>query len=106
MMTSKKKIEKYPNEEVSRQYLFHGTARESVISILENNFDLKYCRSKKLGKGFYFSDLLDVSWRYSSTRGDSFSVLVCDTFYLKDKFEIYEDKIMANSIPENGVRFG
>ena len=105
----KKKIKKCPN--VSQQYLFHGTERDAVFGILEDEFT--FSKGGKLGKGAYFSDLLDVSWRYPKNYnnipkpGDSFPVLVCDTFYSKNEFQICESKIYGDKkIPKNGVRFG
>ena len=99
------------NTNVSQQYLFHGTKKNFIISILKEGFDMDKCQIGKFGKGAYFSDSLDVSYRYSKRScnipqiGDSFPVLICDTFYLKDKFEFY-DKKNNGAIERFGVTFG
>ena len=101
-------------EEVEEKLLFHGTKVEYIASILKTFVDIDRNTSTKLGKGFYLSDLFEVSWRYRNSKdvdkkipeiGDSFPILVCDTFYSKNKVElcyegIYEDEL----IPKNHIR--
>ena len=75
--------------------LFHGTKTEYIVSILKTFIDIGKNRTSKVGKGFYLSDLLDVSWLYGNKQentkipevGDSFSVLVVDSFYSESKIE-------------------
>jgi len=75
--------------------LFHGTKTEYIVSILKTFIDIGKNRASKVGKGFYLSDLLDVSWLYGNKQentkipevGDSFSVLVVDSFYSESKIE-------------------
>ena len=65
-----------------------------------------------MGKGFYLSDLLDVSWIYGMNKlnipniGDSFSVLVVNTFYSDSQVEYcYERPKKENvKVPKNGIR--
>ena len=79
--------------ETEEKLLFHGTKVEYIASILKTFVDIDKTFSNKLGKGFYLSDLFEVSWRYRNSVniddnipkiGESFSVLVCDTFYAKN----------------------
>ena len=101
---------------VEEKLLFHGTKEDFIVSILKTFVDIKKNKIYKLGKGFYLSDLFDASWRYNSSSsvivnpnipkiGDSFSVLVCNTFYSKKHVEhcyktIYKEEI----IPINHLR--
>ena len=65
-----------------------------------------------MGKGFNLSDLLDVSWIYGMRTlnipdiGDSFSVLVVNTFYSDSQVEYcYESPKNGNEkVPKNGIR--
>ena len=86
--------------ETEEKLLFHGTKVKHIASILKTFVDIDKSESNKLGKGFYLSDLFEVSWRYRKFRddnipkiGDSFSVLVCDTFYARDKIDHCHKKI-------------
>ena len=45
---------------------FHGTIPKYIVSILKTSIDMSKNRVNKVGKGFYLSDLLDVSWIYSN----------------------------------------
>ena len=103
---------KCPN--VEEQLLYHGTKVDYIVSILSSFIDINRNTCTKLGKGFYLSDLFEVSWRYRSSTsvdnkipkiGDSFSILVCNTFYSKNHIEycykpINNDKL----IPLNHLR--
>ena len=87
--------------ETEEKLLFHGTDVNTIASILKTFVDIDRNKKYKLGKGFYLSDLFEVSWRYRITDiddnipkiGDSFSVLVCDTFYARDKIDHCHKKI-------------
>ena len=78
--------------ETEEKLLFHGTKVENIASILKIFVDIDKNSSNKLGKGFYLWDLFEVSWRYRiwdidnniPKIGESFSVLVWDTFYAKN----------------------
>ena len=76
----KKNKENCPN--VKEQLLFHGTKNEYLVSILKTFIDISKNTCNKIGKGFYMSDLFEVSWRYGTDYnsipkiGDSFSVLI------------------------------
>ena len=99
---------------VEEKLLFHGTKVDYIVSILSSFIDISRNTCTKLGKGFYLSDLFEVSWRYRSSTsvdsdipkiGDSFSILVCNTFYSKNHVElcykpIYNEKL----IPLNHLR--
>ena len=101
-------------EEVEEKLLFHGTTVENIASILKTFVDIDKNNTFKLGKGFYLSDLFEVSWRYRSSNnvdkkipeiGDSFPILVCNTFYSKKNIELcYESLNKAILIPKNHIR--
>jgi len=106
----KKNKEQCPN--IKEQLLFHGTKNEYIVSILKTFIDIEQNKGNKLGKGFYLSDLFEVSWRYGGgwgnipKVGDSFSVLVCNTYYSQDLFENIQKEIWKDElIPKNAVRF-
>jgi hypothetical protein len=106
----KKNKEKCLN--AKEQLLFHGTKNEYLVSILKTCIDINKNNAYKLGKGFYLSDLFEVSWRYGGgwskipKVGDSFSVLVCNTYYSKDLFENCQKEIWKEElIAKNAVRF-
>jgi hypothetical protein len=107
----KKNKEKCDN--VKEQLLYHGTKVDFVVSILNTSIEIDKNKGNKIGKGFYLSDLFEVSWRYGKNRhripkvGDSFSVLVCNTYYDEKLFENYqkEDLYKDELIPKNAVRF-
>ena len=105
----KKSKEDCPN--VKEQLLFHGTKNNYVVSILKSYIDISKNNTNKLGKGFYLSDLFDVSWRYGvgwakiPKVGDSFSVLVCNTYYSEDKVENLQEEVWNEDlIDKNAVR--
>ena len=101
---------------VEEKLLFHGTKEDFIVSILKTFVDIKKNKIYKLGKGFYLSDLIEVSWRYKNSSsvivnpnipkiGDSFSVLVCNTFYSKDHIKhCYETIYKEEIIPINHIR--
>ena len=78
--TFKKNKENCPN--MKEKLYFHGTKPEYIVSILKDSININKNTLTKIAKGFYLSDLLDVSWIYSNNSkkipdvGDSFSVLV------------------------------
>ena len=80
-------------ENMREKILFHGTKTEFLVSILKTFVDIDKNSVSKMGKGFYLSDILNVSWIYNNRCtnipkiGDSFSVLVCDTYYSESKIE-------------------
>ena len=90
---------------------FHGIKPEYIVSILKNSIDIDRNTTIKVGKGFYLSDLLDVSWIYSNNNtkipdvGDSFSILVVNCYYSETKMEYYyggEEKKVPG--PKDGIR--
>ena len=101
-------------EEVEEKLLFHGTKVEYIASILKTFVDIDRNTCTKLGKGFYLSDLFEVSWRYRNSKdvdkkipeiGDSFPILVCNTFYSKNNVEVcYKGVYDDNLIPKNHIR--
>ena len=84
--------------------LFHGTKNKYLVSILKTFIDIEKNTAYKLGKGFYLSDLFEVSWRYGvglgniPKIGDSFSVLVCNTYYSQDLFENIQKAIWKDEL--------
>lgn len=93
------------------QLLFHGTSDNCITSILSTFIDIDKNNSNKIGKGFYMSDLFEVSWRYGKNSynipkvGDSFSVLVCNTYYSNNLVEkCYQPIWKPTPAPKNGVR--
>ncbi len=104
---------KCPN--VEEKLLFHGTKEDHIVSILKTFINIDRNKTYKLGKGFYLSDLFEVSWRYRSSNGydpnipkigDSFSILICNTFYSKNHIEhCYKEIFKDETIPMNHLRF-
>ena len=94
--------------------LFHGTKTEYIVSILKTFIDIGKNKASKVGKGFYLSDLLDVSWIYGNKGekrkipevGDSFSVLVVDSFYSESKIEYCYERPpkTKEKVQKNGIR--
>jgi hypothetical protein len=102
-------------ENMREKILFHGTKTEFLVSILKTFVDINKNQCSKIGKGFYLSDILDVSWIYGNRTlnipkiGDSFSVLVCDTYYSESKIEycyenLWEQEEEKMIVPKNGIR--
>ena len=106
------KKEKNDCENMKEKLLFHGTTPEYIVSILKTFINIEKNKRCKVGKGFYLSDLLDVSWIYGMKTqkipniGDSFSVLVVNTFYSDSQVEYcYEKpKKEKEKVPKNGIR--
>ena len=101
-------------ENIKEQLLFHGTKNEYLVSILKTSINIDKNTANKIGKGFYLSDLFEVSWRYGNWEkkdkipkvGDSFSVLVCNTYYNEKLFENFQKEIWKDElIPKYAVRF-
>ena len=100
--------------EAVEQLLFHGTIVESIASILKTFVDIEKNQCSKIGKGFYLSDLFEVSWRYRSSEnvddnipeiGDSFPILVCNTYHSKNNVEYcYSCKKDGKRIDLNHLR--
>ena len=67
-----------------RKNFISRTKTDYIVSILKTFVDINKNTASKIGKGFYLSDILDVSWIFHDRKydipkiGDSFSVLVCD----------------------------
>ena len=83
-----------------KRILFHGTNSSSISKILADHFIESKCAI--FGPGFYFTDSLDYTWYYADDSGevgsrknfeiipkikDSFSFIVANVYYDKDKFE-------------------
>ena len=116
------KIRKNKCIDMREKLLFHGTKTEYIVSILKTFIDIGKNTATKAGKGFYLSDLLDVSWLYNNRKnkkekdnkkkkeipeiGDSFSVLVVNTYYSHSKIEYCYKKppIGKEKVPKNGIR--
>ena len=113
-----KKMDKYLEEKSNcmnriEQIVFHGTALNSAILIVSDQFrDSKY---HKIGKGVYFTDMLDYAWRYSKgdgsrvtnipKLGDYFSIVASDIYYDKNKIEVVYDNSTKNiPVRKFGVR--
>ena len=64
------------DRKVKELLLFHGTKKESLNSILENNFDLGLCVRMAHGDGIYMSEHPEVSFGY----GDQ--LLLCRVSHL------------------------
>ena len=94
--------------------LFHGTKTKYIVSILKTFIDIGKNRASKVGKGFYLSDLLDVSWIYGNKEekakipevGDSFSVLVVDSFFSESNIEYCYKRPPREKekVPKGGIR--
>ena len=96
---------------VKEQLLFHGTSDENISLILKTFIDIDKNKGNKIGKGFYLSDLFEVSWKYRNhfnfipKIGDSFSILVCSIYYSESQIQNYYKAIYQNiEVPKNGVR--
>ena len=107
------KINKNNCPNMKEKLLFHGTKPEYIVTILKTFIDIGRNTTSKVGKGFYLSDLLDVSWIYSNQYGDripgvgdSFSVLVVNTYYSESKIEYcYKNpKYGEMLVPKDGIR--
>ena len=101
-------------KKMKEKLLFHGTKTEYIVSILKTFIDIGKNTASKMGKGFYLSDILDVSWIYGKRQrdipkiGDSFSVLVCNTYYSESQIDYcYTHPEKGKEIvPTNGIRIG
>ena len=101
-------------KEMKEKILFHGTKTEYIVSILKTFIDIGKNAVSKMGKGFYLSDILDVSWIYGKRKtqipevGDSFFVLVCNTYYSESKIDwrYSRPKKGEEIVPTNGIRIG
>lgn len=99
---------------VKEKLLFHGTKTEYIVKILKTFIDIGKNTASKMGKGFYLSDILDVSWIYGKRErnipkvGDSFSVLVCNTYYSESQIDYCykRPKKGKEIVPTNGIRIG
>ena len=93
-----------------RKTIISWTQPEYIASILYNSIDIDRNKVTKVGKGFYLSDLLDVSWIYSNRNikipdvGDSFSVLVVNCYYSEIKMENYYGGKVEEKVPKDGIR--
>ena len=90
--------------------LYHGTKLNSALSILSSEF--RESSHHVIGKGVYFTDLLDYAWNYSRINathiprvGDSFSFVASEVYYDNSKFELVYDSTTRNDpVPKYGVR--
>ena len=90
--------------------LFHGTKLYSAINILSNQF--RDSKIHYIGKGVYFTDLIDYAWNYSTTRfgsiprvGESFSFVASEVYYDNSKCEfVYNNDTFNDPVQKNGVR--
>ena len=103
---------------IEKKMLFHGTNSNCISRILADHFNES---TKHLfGPGFYFSDSLDYTWFYSNDSNkehnrinfrkipeinDTFSFIVAEVYYDKDKFEqVYDISKKNTKVPEFGIR--
>ena len=105
-------------ENIEKKILFHGTNSNCISLILGGHFKDSNCAI--FGPGVYFSDLLDYTWYYADDSGqkasrenfnkipkinDSFSFIVANVYYDKDKFEqVYDCGKQDIEVPKNGIR--
>jgi hypothetical protein len=89
--------------------LYHGTTKEAAISIVSTQF--RDSNHHAIGKGVYFTDLLDYAWNYSRTKysipsvGDSFSFVASEIYYDSSKYEfVYDIHTINDPVQKNGVR--
>ena len=103
---------------IEKKILFHGTNSKSISLILGSHFNKS--KIHIFGPGIYFSDLLDYTWYYADDSGkqgsrknfnnipkihDSFSFIVANVYYDKDKFDQVYDCTKKNiEVPEFGIR--
>ena len=103
---------------IEKKILFHGTNSKSISLILGSHFNKS--KIHIFGPGIYFSDLLDYTWYYTDDSGkqgsrknfnnipkihDSFSFIVANVYYDKDKFDQVYDCTKKNiEVPEFGIR--
>ena len=96
------------------KFLFHGTTIKCAKSILSTQFRDSKCHA--FGKGVYFTDMLDYTWRYSKDNeylkeipkiGDSFSIVVSEIYYNNNMFEtVYDTEKRNLEVPKYGIRHG
>jgi len=103
---------------IEKKILFHGTNSVCISKILADHF--KYSTKHMFGPGVYFSDSLDYVWYYADDSDikpnrnnfrkipqikESFSFIVAEVFYDKDKFEqIYDTSKRDEKVQEFGIR--
>jgi len=113
-----KKMDKYLEEKDKcmnriEQIVFHGTKLNSAILIVSDQF--RDSRYHKIGKGVYFTDMLDYAWRYHKgdgsretnipKLGDYFSIVATDIYYDKNKIEVvYNNSTQSTPVQKFGVR--
>ena len=93
--------------------LFHGTKINSAIDILSGHFlDAK---NHLIGKGVYFTDMLDYAWFYSGENkknfsnipkvGEFFTIVASEIYYDKTKLEeVYDTSTEESRVPKFGIR--
>jgi len=111
--TNNFEMEKKNCENTIVKFLFHGTLIKNAKNILSSQFwDSK---SHAFGKGVYFTDMLDYTWRYSQEKrtsripkiGDSFSIVVSEIYYNNNMFEtVYDTEKINLEVPKYGIRHG
>ena len=94
--------------------LFHGINIRGIIGILSTHF--RDSRFGKIGKGTYFTDMIDYIIPYSRENqeesflkipkvGECFSFVASEIYYDKTKFEqIYEYQNKNEIVQKNGIR--
>ena len=102
--------EKNKCENKITKILFHGTKTEATISILSTKFNQS--TAHVIGKGVYFTDLLDYAWNYSRNNplyiprvGQSFSFVASEVYYDNSKYEfVYDYSTQNDPVQKNGIR--
>jgi len=101
--------EKNQCENIVTKILYHGTPINSAISILSSQF--RESKVHLIGKGVYFTDLIDYAWLYSGRRnvipkvGESFSFVASEVYYDNSKYEfVYNTATINDPVQKNGVR--
>ena len=103
---------------MKKKILFHGTNSISISRILGDKFNES--KVHIFGPGFYFSDSLDYTWYYADDSekigsrenfnkipeiNKTFSFIVANIYYDKDKFEqVYDCSTKNIKVQNNGIR--
>ena len=89
--------------------LFHGTKEVYAIGILSTQF--RDSTTHIIGKGVYFTDLLDYAWNYAKGYrniprvGESFSFVASEIYYDRTLIDtVYDYQKINEPVPKYGIR--
>ena len=89
--------------------LFHGTKEVCAIGILSTQF--RDSTTHIIGKGVYFTDLLDYAWNYAKGYrniprvGESFSFVASEIYYDRTLIDtVYDYQKINEPVPKYGIR--